>query len=89
MKSLSSNNVMAFYSSEILSPVLGDKAGLLASMGFGILKAVFALPAVYTIDTFGGRNMLLCTYPFLAFFQLLTAMGFLLTAKSHSQTGLV
>ena len=82
-------NVMAYYSSEVLSSVLGDKAGLLASMGFGILNFVFALPAVYTIDTFGRRNLLLCTYPFLAFFQLLTAMGFLLPAKSHSQTGLV
>lgn len=82
-------NVMAFYSSEILSPVLGDKAGLLASMGFGILNFLFALPAVYTIDTFGRRNLLLCTYPFLAFFQLLTAMGFLLPTSSHSQTGLV
>lgn len=82
-------NVMAFYSSEILSPVLGDKAGLLASMGFGILNFLFALPAVYTIDTFGRRNLLLCTYPFLAFFQLLTAMGFLLPDRSHSQTGLV
>ena len=82
-------NVMAFYSSEILKPVLGAKAGLLASMGFGILNFVFALPAVYTIDTFGRRNLLLCTYPFLASFQLLTAMGFLLPAKSPSQTGLV
>ena len=80
---------MAFYSSEILNPVLGDKAGLLASMGFGILNFLFALPAVYTIDTFGRRNLLLCTYPFLAFFQLLTAMGFLLPSASHSQTGLV
>ena len=58
-------------------------------MGFGILNFVFALPAVYTIDTFGRRNLLLCTYPFLAFFQLLTAMGFLLPAKSHSHTVLV
>ena len=82
-------NVMAFYSSEILKPVLGDKASLLASMGFGILNFVFALPAVYTIDTFGRRNLLLCTYPFLAFFQLLSAMGFLLPARSQSQTGLV
>ena len=82
-------NVLAFYSSVVLSPVLGDKAGLLASMGFGILNFVFALPAVYTIDTFGRRNLLLCTYPFLAFFQLLTAMGFLLPAHSHGQTALV
>ena len=82
-------NVLAFYSSEVLAPVLGDRNGLLASMGFGILNFVFALPAVYTIDTFGRRNLLLCTYPFLALFQFITAMGFLLPDGSKGQTGMV
>lgn len=82
-------NVLAFYSSEVLAPVLGDKNALLASMGFGILNFVFALPAVYTIDTFGRRNLLLSTYPFLALFQFVTAMGFLLPNGSNGQTGMV
>ena len=82
-------NVMAFYSSEILQRVMSDKNALVASMGFGILNFVFALPAVYTIDTFGRRNLLLCTFPFLALFQLLSAMGFLLPDESHAQTALV
>lgn len=82
-------NVLAFYSSEVLAPVLGDKNALLASMGFGILNFVFALPAVYTIDTFGRRNLLLATYPFLALFQFITAMGFLLPNGSQGQTGMV
>ena len=79
---------MAFYSSEVLTPVLGDKNALLGSMGFGILNFVFALPAVYTIDTFGRRNLLLCTFPFLALFQFFTSMGSLLH-QGTAQTSLV
>lgn len=81
-------NVMAFYSSEILAPVLGDKNALLGSMGFGILNFVFALPAVYTIDTFGRRNLLLCTFPFLAIFQFFNSMGSLVH-KGRTQTTLL
>lgn len=81
-------NVMAFYSSAVLKPVLGDKDALLASMGFGILNFVFALPAVWTIDTFGRRNLLLSTFPFLALFQLLTGLAFLLPDQSKGQTAM-
>ena len=68
--------------------MLGDKNALLASMGFGILSFVFALPAVYTIDTFGRRFLLLSTFPFLAIFQLLIGMAFLLKDQSWGQTAL-
>jgi len=37
---------------------------------------VFALPAVYTIDTFGRRNLLLTTFPLMAAFLLLTGFAF-------------
>ncbi len=36
---------------------------LVASLGFGIVNFLFALPAFYTIDTFGRRNLLLTTFP--------------------------
>ena len=81
-------NVMAFYSSEVLAPILGDKNALLGSLGFGILNFLCAIPAVYTIDTFGRRNLLLCTFPFLALFQLFTSMGSLLH-QGRAQTSLV
>ena len=42
--------------------------GDLASLGVGIINWVFALPAVYTIDTFGGRNLFPTTSPFMSFF---------------------
>ena len=88
-------NVLVFYSTNVLSDnfggaTQGDKKALLGSLGFGILNFVFALPAVYTIDTFGRRNLLLCTFPFLALFQLFTSIGSLdRFSGSTTQTGLV
>jgi hypothetical protein len=37
--------------------------GKLASWGFGLINFLFAWPAVWTIDTFGRRALLLFTYP--------------------------
>ncbi|KAH9018016.1 MFS sugar transporter [Lactarius pseudohatsudake] len=49
---------------------------LLASWGFGALNFVMALPAVYTIDTFGRRNLLLVTFPLMSLFLLMTGFAF-------------
>lgn len=51
-------------------------------MGFGILNWVFALPAVWTIDTFGRRNLLLSTFPFMAISMLLVGISFQLQGQS-------
>jgi hypothetical protein len=52
-------NVIAYYSSSIfVNAGFSYADALLASMGFGIINWIFALPAVYTIDTFGRRNLL-------------------------------
>ncbi len=51
-------------------------------MGFGIINFVFAIPAIWTIDTFGRRNLLLATFPFLALFQLMTGLSFLARGKA-------
>lgn len=61
-----------------------DDARVQASMGFGIINFVFALPAVYAIDTFGRRNLLLSTFPFMAIFHLLTGLGFLFKGKTQT-----
>lgn len=45
-------------------------------MGTGILNWVFALPAFFTIDTFGRRFLLLITFPFLAVTLLWTGLSF-------------
>ena len=53
-------------------------------MGISTINFVFALPAFYTTDTFGRRNLLLVTFPFLALFQLSSAIAFKLS-KGNAQ----
>jgi sugar porter (SP) family MFS transporter len=57
-------NVIAYYSSEIfIEASFPEQQALAASLGFGIVNFLFAIPAFYTIDTFGRRNLLLTTFP--------------------------
>lgn len=49
---------------------------LLTSMGMGLINWLFALPAFYTIDTFGRRNLLLVTFPLMALALTFTAFSF-------------
>ncbi|KAE8549628.1 hypothetical protein EYB25_008150 [Talaromyces marneffei] len=70
-------NVIAYYSTTIFTTSgYSIQSALLASMGTGILNWVFALPATFTIDTFGRRNLLLTTFPFLAICLLWTGFSF-------------
>ena len=70
-------NVIAYYSSNVFaSSGFSTFQSLLASFGFGIINWVFAFPAVYTIDTFGRRNLLLTTFPLMAIFLLMTGFAF-------------
>jgi sugar porter (SP) family MFS transporter len=68
-------NIIAFYSSTIFVHAgYTPKQALLASWGFGLVNWLFAFPAVWTIDTFGRRNLLLFTFPNMAW--TLLAAGF-------------
>lgn len=58
-------------------------------MGFGIINFLFAIPAIWTIDTFGRRNLLLSTFPFMALFQGLMVVAFALPPRSSAQHVLV
>ena len=70
-------NVIAYYSSNIFSQSgFNDIQALLASFGFGLINWLFAFPAVYTIDTFGRRNLLLTTFPLMSIFLLMTGFSF-------------
>lgn len=84
-------NITAYYSSTILQEHTGynDRSALLISMGFGIINFLFAIPAVWTIDSFGRRNLLLFTFPFMAFFQLIMVIAFVLPNESSAQHVLV
>ncbi|KAI0737526.1 hypothetical protein C8Q80DRAFT_1115079 [Daedaleopsis nitida] len=70
-------NVIAYYSSNIFAQAnFTNIQALIASWGFGMLNWVFALPAVYTIDTFGRRNLLLISFPLMSVFLLMTGFAF-------------
>lgn len=61
-------------------------------MGTGILNWVFALPAFFTIDTWGRRNLLLFTFPFLAICLLWTGFSFFIEPDdkfSHKRVAMV
>jgi MFS family permease len=70
-------NVTVYYSSKTMRDDAGwsNNESLLLSAGFGIINFLFAFPAVWTIDTFGRRNLLLFTFPFMALFQFVTAIA--------------
>ncbi|KAJ4299822.1 hypothetical protein N0V90_005068 [Kalmusia sp. IMI 367209] len=84
-------NVTAYYSSTILRDHAKylPRDALLISMGFGIINFLFAIPAIWTIDTFGRRNLLLSTFPFMALFQLIMVIAFALPKESSAQPVLV
>ena len=54
-----------------------------------MLNWVFALPAVYTIDTFGRRNLLLVTFPLMSVFLLMTGFAFWIPKDNKAHLGVV
>lgn len=83
-------NIIAFYSSTIFvsSGFTTDQA-LFASLGFGAVNFVFAFPAVFTIDTFGRRALLLFTFPNMCWTLLVAGLGTLLPEGSTARLAVV
>ncbi|KAI1344462.1 hypothetical protein F5Y15DRAFT_424606 [Xylariaceae sp. FL0016] len=70
-------NVIAYYSSQMfLDAGFTRSNALLVSLGTGATNWLFAIPAIYTIDTFGRRNLLLTTFPLMAICLLITGFAF-------------
>src|SRR5579871_4635048 len=68
---------LAYYSSSVFEESsFSTISALSASLGFGVINFLFAIPAVYTIDTFGRRNLLLTTFPLMSIFLLFTGFSF-------------
>ena len=56
-------NIIAFYSSTVFANAgASQREALIASFGFGLVNFVFAWPAIWTIDTFGRRTLLLVSH---------------------------
>jgi MFS family permease len=76
-------NIIAFYSSTIFKEGgFSDKQALLASFGFGLVNFTFAWPAVWTIDTFGRRGLLLFTFPNMCWTLLAAGKSILLAIST-------
>lgn len=57
-------NIIAFYSSTVFEDAGATQhQALVYSLIFGAVNFVFAFPAIWTIDTFGRRSLLLFTFP--------------------------
>ncbi|MCJ1386804.1 hypothetical protein MMC17_009932 [Xylographa soralifera] len=60
-------NIITFYSSTVFKDAgASDEAALWGSWGFGMIDFLFAIPALYTIDPWGRRTLLLFTFPQMA-----------------------
>ncbi|KAM0749276.1 hypothetical protein T439DRAFT_303148 [Meredithblackwellia eburnea MCA 4105] len=70
-------NIIAFYSSSVfVNAGYSNLQALYASIGFGAINFVCAWPAVFTIDTFGRRSLLLMTFPNMAWTLLGAGFSF-------------
>ena len=83
-------NIIAFYSSTVfVNAGAGRLQALLASFGFGLVNFVFAWPAVWTIDTYGRRALLLFTFPQMAWTLLAAGLCFIIPQESNAHLGLI
>lgn len=70
-------NIIAYYSSTIFEESgFSVVSALAASLGFGVLNWLFAGPAIWTIDLFGRRALLLATFPLMSLFLFVTGFAF-------------
>ncbi|CAK7216857.1 hypothetical protein SCUCBS95973_002951 [Sporothrix curviconia] len=82
-------NIISYYSSTIFEQSgVSAHTALWASFGFGLINFVFAWPAVFTMDTWGRRALLLFTFPNM-FWSLLTAGLCYLITDEHSRIAAV
>ena len=83
-------NIIAFYSSTIFANS-GFTAyqALWASWGFGLINFLFAFPALWTIDTFGRRALLLFTFPNMAWSLLAAGLCALISTNLKAHLALV
>lgn len=83
-------NIIAFYSSTIFREGgASDFHALLASFGFGGVNFLFAIPAFFTIDTFGRRSLLLFTFPNMAWTLLAAGFAFYIPRENPAHLGVI
>ncbi|KAJ5182719.1 Major facilitator superfamily domain general substrate transporter [Penicillium capsulatum] len=83
-------NIIAFYSSTIFQLAgASNITALLASWGFGLINFIFAWPAVWSIDTFGRRGLLIFTFPQMCWTLLAAGFCFWIPKSSGAHLGMI
>ncbi|THZ59610.1 MFS transporter [Aureobasidium pullulans] len=83
-------SIVAFYSSTIfVNAGFSQTVALLVSWGFGMTMFVFAIPALYTVDRWGRRTLLLATFPNMFWTLLATGLSFYITTESKARLALI
>ncbi|PKY08346.1 galactose-proton symport [Aspergillus campestris IBT 28561] len=83
-------NIVAFYSSTIFQEAGASVTeALFASWGFGLVNFIFAFPAIFTIDTYGRRALLLFTFPQMAWTLLAAGFSFYIPGDSKAHLGCI
>jgi MFS family permease len=83
-------NIIAFYSSTIFFDAgATPRTALFASFGFGLINFIFAWPAIWTIDTYGRRSLLLFTFPNMAWSLLAAGLCSLIPSSLRAHLGLM
>ena len=87
------------FSSTVLVGVVGVSGGSRSSCdlsthypqlySWGLVNWIFAFPAVWTIDTFGRRNLLLFTFPNMAWSLLAAGLCFLIPETNSARVPLI
>ncbi|KAH6688596.1 proton myo-inositol cotransporter [Plectosphaerella plurivora] len=69
-------NVIAYYSSHFLvDEGVSQNIAFAVSMGWGMCNWLGAIPALFTIDRIGRRNLLLGTFPLMSIFLIFTGLS--------------
>lgn len=83
-------NIIAFYSSTVFANAGASySSALWASWGFGLINFLFAWPAVWTIDRFGRRALLLFTFPNMCWTLLAAGFCFWIPLENKAHLGLI
>ena len=83
-------NIISFYSSTLFVEAgASEKGALISSLGFGLLNFVFAFPALWSIDTYGRRTLLLFTFPQMAWTTLAAGLAFYIPQNSAAHMGVI
>ena len=85
-----SSKVLSFYSSTVFKNAgASELKAFWASWGFGLINFIFAFPAIWTIDTFGRRALLLFTFPNMAWSMLAVGLCSLISSSNNAHLALM